>query len=268
MKALVTSKRYLRVFLALMKIHIQAILEYRLDFFINIFTQIISIATYIVLIEVIFNHTDNLAGWSKYEIIFIYGIFAALKPLLVNFIFINLSNLSKVIVNGELDKFLSKPISTLFLISFANVNFLEMGKGIVGICIIIYALPHINLLINLASITLFVFMLLMLIIIFYCIFLSFFTLSFWLGPISHGFWIFDSLSSIGTLPLSAFKGGWNIVFNILLPFVLYGAVPAGIMLGKFDYNYVFIYLVVALIWTIIAIFTWKKGLGSYTSANL
>lgn len=102
---------------------------------------------------------------------------------------------------------------------------------------------------------------------FFGILITGFSLSFWFGNISHGYWAFVSLSEISKIPISAFKGAWKILFVFAIPFVLFGAIPVGILLKRIPQSLLYLLTLIAILWLAIGGYIWKRGLKSYTSGG-
>ncbi|MDD3647232.1 MAG: ABC-2 family transporter protein [Candidatus Dojkabacteria bacterium] len=259
--------KHLRVYLTLFKASIGTVMTYRLDLVTEIFGGIIEIASYWVFIEIIFSQFDNIAGWGRYEVIAIFGVFTFTISILKSIVLDNLRDISSKIVYGDLDQYLAKPISPLFLISLENFRLFYIPRCFIGLIFTYYGLSNIQFAFDPVFLFYFIYIILLLLIIYYSLLLAVFSLSFWLGNINHSYWIFISTSEISKIPVSAFKGAWKILFVFVIPFVLFGAVPVGIMLGRISANILISMSIVALTWYLVGKLIWKAGLRSYTSGG-
>ncbi|HLO11685.1 MAG TPA: ABC-2 family transporter protein, partial [Pseudoneobacillus sp.] len=66
---------YLSMFFQYTSQYIKTRFQYRADLFVEFFSDLLSQAINLVFILVVFGHTSLLNGWSRDEIIFIYGFF-------------------------------------------------------------------------------------------------------------------------------------------------------------------------------------------------
>lgn len=55
--------------------YIKTKLQYRTDLLVEFFSDLMSQAVNLIFILVVFGHTDLLHGWTRDEMIFIYGFF-------------------------------------------------------------------------------------------------------------------------------------------------------------------------------------------------
>lgn len=242
-------------------------LEYRINFVVNFFGELLWTAVFLIFIEVIFLQVGEIAGWGRLEVLLIFGIARFTKEVFGNLIFENLQELPTLINEGRLDSLLAKPISPRFVIAFNRVYLVRLLSNLVGLLIAGYAIRELGIVItSLMLMQIFVLMI-SLVAIFYGIISSFMTLAFWFGDIRHGFWIYGELTGLARLPATAFADGWRFVFSFIVPIILFGALPAAALLGRLDDILFQILPLIALLWLIISTILWKLGLKSYTSAG-
>ncbi|MBU0976714.1 MAG: ABC-2 family transporter protein [Patescibacteria group bacterium] len=259
--------KHLRVYFVLMKASISTEMTYRLDFLSQISGSIIEILSYWVFIEIIFSKFDSIAGWGRFEVIAIFGAFTFTISLLKSVLLDNVRNIASKVPNGELDQYLAKPISPLFLISLENFHVFYLARCVIGIIFMYYGLSNTDFILDASIVPEMLYVIVLLSVIYYSILLSVFSISFWAGNISHGYWVFISLSEIAKIPMSAFHGAWKILFVYAVPFVLFGAVPVGLLLGRIPQNTLLIFTLIAVAWLFIGRVIWKSGLRSYTSGG-
>lgn len=66
-------KRYFKLYIQFLKQYIKSLMEYRIDFVLGLIGFIFVQFVGVIFIKLIFNNIPSLAGWSFYEILFIYG---------------------------------------------------------------------------------------------------------------------------------------------------------------------------------------------------
>ena len=67
---------YIKLFLQYASQYIKTKLEYRGDFIVGLLSDLSLQAVNLIFILVVFGHTQALKGWSREEVIFIYGFSA------------------------------------------------------------------------------------------------------------------------------------------------------------------------------------------------
>lgn len=267
MRVLATSRKHLKVYINLIKLSIQQEMSSRFDFVLNTISGVMEILSFYVFIDVLFNQFTSIGGWNKNEMIIIFGFYILNKNLFNSLVFHNLKDLSGKIAYGELDQILSKPINSLLFSAFHRIRLINFLRCFIGIFFINTGYDFSSLNIDLQFVATLILTEFILGVTFSAILLAFFSLSFWFGDINHGFWVFSSLSEIAKLPGNAFRGLWKIVFNFILPFTLFGAIPAMTLIHNKTFEHWGMISVTCLVWVAIGVGTWKLGLRSYTSAG-
>ncbi len=109
-------------------------LAYRWDTLVEILSDLLFQGVNLVFILVVFGHTQLLKGWSREEVIFIYGFF--LVPYAVFGSFFNIWDFTdRYIVKGEMDRILTRPIHSLFQIILERMELESLFGVITGVVI-------------------------------------------------------------------------------------------------------------------------------------
>lgn len=259
--------KYLKIYWRLTKLSVMSQIEYRFNFFTEGFASFLDLILYLAFIEIIFNASSTVAGYTRFEIMLIYGLSIIARSLTNRLFFTNLREISMMANRGELDHFLTKPISTLFLISTHKFSFFTFFDTLLGVILTALALRGLELSLSVSDILLIAVSLILTAITFFHVILSFMSFSFWLGDINHSYWIYTALHGISRLPITAFQGFSRFIFQTLLPFILFGAVPAAIVLDRIEASTLLGILLSVLVWIIVGQFMWRKGLASYSSSG-
>lgn len=242
--------------------------QYRANFLVEIFSELLWTFVYWIFIEVLLSQVGTIATWNRYEVLFLLGVTRLVRksitPLLVN----NLQEILGIIHWGELDFHLLKPASPLFCLASREISLPDIISGTPGLLLMIYALDSLkSTQLSTYNLVAAVIVIILGIICYWALILMFVTLGFWWGNISHGVYIFDELTKIGTLPPEAFSGFTKLTFGQFLPMLVLGAYPSAILLGKIDPIEVWFVLPMTLCWSIAAYSFWRLGLRNYTSVS-
>lgn len=267
MNLLEISKKYWKVYKILLDQSFATEMEYRLNFVIKVTAGILSVVSYWIFIEILFLNFDAVGDWTKNEMLLAMAVFTFTHSVLKSTILHNLRTLGWKIPQGHFEVYLRRPISPLFLISFEDVKYFNFSESISGLILLVYAIIQGGFTITISGVVLCMISLVLLAVIFYCIQVAFFSLSFSWGKIDHAFWVFSELTKIGRLPSSVLRGVWGFLFVYLLPFVLYATVPAGLLIGKTDPRVLLLYILIAVFWAWFANYRWKRGLMKFVGAG-
>jgi len=103
-----------------------------------LFVDVVWYATQIGLFEVIFLHTNTLGGFTKPEMTLFLGVFFLSDSINELLFAKNFWSMSEYVTKGDLDFYLVKPVSTVFLILFRYV-YISAMFNIIG-CFILIAI--------------------------------------------------------------------------------------------------------------------------------
>lgn len=129
---------YFSMFFQYISQYIKTRLQYRADMVVEVVSDLLFQAVNLIFILVVFGHTQFLNGWSREEIIFIYGFF--LVPFAVFSSFFNIWDFNeRYIVKGEMDRILTRPIHSLFQVILERMELESLFGAITGVAVMIYA---------------------------------------------------------------------------------------------------------------------------------
>jgi ABC-2 type transport system permease protein len=223
--------------------------QYLADVLVEFFSDLLSQAINLVFILVVFGHTQLLHGWTRDEIIFIYGFY--LVPYAVFSAFFNIWDFNeRYIVKGELDRILTRPIHSLFQIILERLELESLLGAITGLVIMFYAGSRLHLDIDWYDPILFA-----------CI-------SFWADARTSLMPMMYNISSYGRYPVNIYNQLIRFVLTWILPFAFVGVYPAAFFLGKQEwYWYSFLTPVIGIIFFILSIMLWNQGVKKYRGAG-
>ena len=128
---------YLRLLHVFFKVSLLNELAYRANFWVQLFQTLISFATAIGGLAVIFSHTDNLGGWRPTELVMLLGVYFIMVGLMGMTIKPSLEQLMADVREGTLDYRLTKPASAQFLVSFREVRIWRVTDLLLGIGLLV-----------------------------------------------------------------------------------------------------------------------------------
>ncbi len=117
-----TLIKYLVIYKAFIKASAIAEIEFRLNFIMRIFNDIIWYAAQIFTFEVLFRHTKLIGSWDIYQTRVFLGVLFIIDAFYMIFLQENLDKFSEKVRKGELDLLLTKPVNSQFMISFQRVS--------------------------------------------------------------------------------------------------------------------------------------------------
>jgi ABC-2 type transport system permease protein len=258
---------YCRIWLASARYSIVRTLMFRFDFFLWAMVELFWMSVNLLLVAVIYNHTDSVAGWSKYEMMLLVGTAMLIQRYVMGFFWSNLFEMGRNIRTGTFDFFLAQPGNPLFMVSTRKLDPDGLCNSFVALGVVIYAAHRLGLHPGAADLALYALMLLCGLIIHFSVLVISASLTFWTTGGDSIVASYFSLFEFSRLPRAAFKGVANVVFVWLLPVVVVSNAPASTLLHGFRPAYAAWLLAAALGWLAVAIFVFHRGLRRYASAS-
>lgn len=137
-------KKYLVLFYSLLKTSFIADLEYRVNFSLRIFTDIIWYIMQLISFEVLFNYTNLIGDWNRTQMRVFLAILFFVDSFYMVFYQENLDRFSDKVRKGELDLLLTKPIETQFLVSFQKMAVASFGNMAISFVFLIWTISQLE----------------------------------------------------------------------------------------------------------------------------
>ena len=259
--------RYLGIWLASARYSVTRTLMFRFDFFLWAVVELLWMAVNLLLIAVIFEHTDSIAGWSKYEMLLLVGTSLLVQRFLMGFFWSSLFELGRNIKSGAFDFFLAQPGNILFMASTRKLDLDGLLNSFVAMGVVAYSVHRLDLHPSPLDVLLYAAMIGCGLIIHYSILVLTISLTFWLTSAQGIEGSYFTLSEFSRLPSKAFKGVASLLFVWLLPVVVVSNAPARVLLHGFEPAWALGLLAATVAWFAIAVFVFHRGLRRYTSAS-
>ena len=261
-------KKYLSLYIKFLQQYIKSLIEYRADFILGLVGFILIQGTSIIFIKLIFNSIPNLSGWSFYEILFIYGF--AQIPRGIDHIFTdNLWMLSgSIIVNGNFDRYLIRPLNPLFQIIAERFQPDGFGELIIGIVLLSISSNNLNMSFTIEKSILFLFVVICSSFIYTAIKLAVASIAFWIKFAQSYLFMTYQLSNFAKYPMGIYSNAIKGVLTFIIPFAFTGYYPGAYFLGKESlFMGVVLTFFVAIIAMCVGYAVWLKGVSKYESSG-
>lgn len=242
-------------------------LEYRTDMVIEVISDLLFQAVNLIFILVVFGHTQFLSGWNREEIIFIYGFF--LVPFAIFGAFFNIWDFNeRYIVQGEMDRILTRPIHSLFQIILERMELESLFGIITGIAVMYYAASGLDLSFHWYDPFIFIAMVFGGVLVYGGIFISLASIGFWSDAKTSIMPMMYNIGNYGRYPVDIYNNVIRFILTWILPFAFVGVYPSAYFLGRTEwYGYAFMTPIVGIVFFLIAIMLWNKGVTKYRGAG-
>ena len=254
------------LYFSFLKISLKEILIYRIDCIVGIFSQLIVQLVSLVFIFVVFQNTENIAGWDFKQILLLFGV-TRISIGISGYCFDALYDIGpKYIRNGDFDKILLRPVHPLISIIGDSREFVSIADIFIGLAITICMLIQLAIPITAFLIIKIIFFSIVGALIIGAINTIFSISSFWTYRSNEVIWSFYRMYTFTEYPVSIYNKFIRILITIILPFAFVAYYPTMAYLG---FNTYMIYLspAVAIILWIVAVKLWNLALKKYRSTG-
>lgn len=249
------------------KQYLKTRLEYRGDFFAQFATDLLFQGVNLVFILVVFSHTTNLHGWSREEIIFIYGYF--LVPYAIFSTFFNFWDFNeRYIIKGELDRILTRPVHSLVQVIMETMTPESLFGVVTGLAVMGWSLSQMNYIWTFMDGVFFFLFVVGGAAIYGGIYIALTSISLFSDSKTDIQPIMYNIGNYGRYPVNLYSRLIQFVLTWILPFAFVGFYPASFLLGSSDWKaFAFLTPLVGGIYFTIGVMIWNWGIRHYRGAG-
>jgi len=261
-------RRYLGIYAMLWRNSLVREMTFKINFLLWIFVEVLWFALQLSFIGVLYLHTDDIAGWSKWQVVLLMGASHFIQQLFQAFFLINCTNLSELVRTGKLDFLLMLPVNTRFIVSVRQMDLGAFVNAAIAVAVMFYAANQLALAPSVGLVLGFLVLCAAGIIIHYSLMFLLATISFWSVKAQGIVWAYYNLFNIARLPDAAFKGLFKVFFTFAIPMLLVSNVPAKLLVRKLGSPLEMLLLLgMAVICLTISEAGWRFSVRRYTSAS-
>ena len=258
---------YLRLLGAGLRSHMQ----YRLDFLITVTGVVIQYSAQLMNLSIITSRFNDINGWGLRELAFLYAL-AVLSNGLSQMFFAHFTELGDVLVKGEFDRYLVRPLNAFVLVLGSQVDAGNIGHLIFATAVFIWAAIGAGVHWSLANLAYLVLVVLGGALIQGSAIVFVGTLSFWFQRTGTMFWtVVVPSRELIFYPVSVFPKVLQILLTFVIPFAFINYYPAHVFLGRSGvlFHPVFAYLtpVVGLVTFAAVYLVWVAGTRRYSGTG-
>lgn len=260
-------RRYLRLYRVFWETCLAREAEFRANFWANVITNAGWLVFFVAFIKVIYLNTPRIAGWTEAEAMVLTGTFGLVQGLFSIVAYQNLSRLPEMVRLGTLDFVITKPVSSLFLVSTRYVRLEGIGSTAGALLVILYGLWLAGVAPGPGPLAAYLFLCGCGLLIYHGIYTLLMTLSFWLIRIDNLAVLSDMVFHVARYPVDIFRGwAWRL-FVYAIPLAFVASFPARALFGKLPLPWLGLGALFAGGLLTASILFWRIGLRAYSSAS-
>lgn len=258
---------YLRIWLSSVRYSVVRTMMFRFDFLLWSAVEFFWMAVNVLLVTVLYEHTDSIAGWSKYEMLLLVGTAMLVQRFLMGFFWSSLFEIGRNVRSGHFDFFLAQPGNVMFMASTRKLDLDGLMNSVVAASVVVYSAYRLGLHPGVTDILLYVLMVFCGVMIHYSALAMTVALSFWITNAQGFEGSYFTMFDFSRLPREAFKGVARILFVWMLPAVIVSNAPAATLLHGFQPGYAAWLFSATVLWFGLAVVVFHRGLKRYSSAS-
>lgn len=242
-------------------------LQYRVNFFVQLVQSAVALGVALAGLQLVFNHTSELAGWSQAELLVVVGVHTLMLGLIKAVIEPNMARLMEDVQRGTLDYTLTKPADAQVLVSVRELRVWSLLDVVVGLLVLAVALGRLGGQIGVAQALLFAALLLAGGLMIYSFWLILTTMAFWVVRVENILNLFEGLYAAGRWPVGVYPGWLQGLLTFLVPVAFAVTVPAEALTGRLSLATVGLATLLAAGLLAGARLLWRFGLQQYSGAS-
>jgi ABC-2 type transport system permease protein len=260
--------RYFAIYGALWRNSVVREMGFKTNFLLWIVVELLWFALQLAFIAVVYQHTERIGDWSKWEVVLLMGIAHFIQQVFQAFFLVNCAQVSEYVRTGKLDFLLLLPVNTRFIVSLRQVDLGGFVNAASAVVVMAYALRQLHHLPSFAQIAGFAWLVLTGIFIHYSLMFLLASVAFWTVRAQGIVWGYYSLFNIARLPDAAFRGFFKAFFTFAVPMLLVANVPARLLADKLRSPLeMLLVLGMSLACYLVSDLGWRLSLRHYTSAS-
>jgi ABC-2 type transport system permease protein len=242
-------------------------MQFKTNFLIRIFTEILWLGMQWVFIQVLYGQTRSIGGWDKWQMIALLGTNHLINQVFEGLFFDNCMRLTDQIRKGELDFVLVKPMSPQFLVSFRYSDYASFANALLGFGIVSYAISHMSASEGWAGVAWFLLFSINGVAILYALVFTLSTLTFWIGRANNLFEFYWQLGQFSRYPAEIYRWLLRMALLTVLPMLVVTNYPAAALFRPLEWWKVGYGLGMGLLLVLWTVWIFQKGLQRYRSAS-
>jgi ABC-2 type transport system permease protein len=256
-----------RLALTFLRVGVMNEVQYRANFFIQVVQSVMTIATGLTALALVFSHTDQLGGWTRPQLLAVMGVFTMVGGMIRSVIQPNMQRVVEDVREGRLDFALTKPADAQVLVSVRDVRLWQLTDVLVGGVVLVVALVQIGNSVSWRTFASFAGLLLVGLVSIYCFWLMLASASFWLVRMNEVQELFDGVYRAGQYPVGIYPGWLRYGLTFLVPLAFAITVPSEAVTGRLAWQAVIIAVGSAVTLIALSRWLWRRGLRRYDGAS-
>jgi ABC-2 type transport system permease protein len=255
------------VFAEYFKNYIKSRLTYRIDFWIEVVSDLLFNGLNLLFILIVFQQTTLLGEWNQAETLFIYGYF--MIPYGIFSTFYNLWGFGeRYIVKGEMDRVLTRPAHHLGQIMLENLDPASLISSLAGGIIVVYAWIQLELPFDWTVPFILIIFVIGSVFIYAGMYIALTATAFFSDGPTGFLPLMWNIQNYGRYPITIYNRLIRTILTVVLPFAFVGFYPSAYFLDPSQWTKMALLTpFVGIVFLTLGIWIWSIGIKRYRGAG-
>ena len=258
---------YLKLIWIYLRVGVMNELQYRVNFFLQLFQSGLALATGLIGLALVFSHTSELGGWSRPELLAVMGVHILMGGVIQTVIQPNMQRLMGDVQEGTLDYALTKPADSQFIVSIREVRIWQAVDIVMGFAVLTVAVVQLQATLGIWQVLGFVAALVLGVLMIYSFWLILTTGAFWVVRMENVIELFQGVYQAGRWPVGIYPGWLRGGLTFLVPVAFAVTVPAEALTNRLEPSTLLAAAAQTLGLLGLARWIWRTGLRNYSGAS-
>jgi ABC-2 type transport system permease protein len=242
-------------------------MAYRANFFIHSFECLISLATGLSVLWVVFLQTSNVNGWTWDELMVVLGLYFLCFGFISGIVGPSVKTFMTDVWEGTLDFLLTKPANHLLLATTRRILIWHIVEVLLGTTIVSVSLWRLGGKIGMDQALMFFILLSTGAVLLYAFWIVLGTLAFWTTRLENVLLIFYNMYEAGRWPVGMYPFWLRTSLTFVIPVAFAVTLPAEAIIGRLTWPTVLGAVALAIPNMLIARWFFGVGLRHYSGAS-
>lgn len=257
---------YFRIWKQLASCAIQSTLSNRIDSLGYLLGKLVRFGFFWLFLVSIFQHTSDIAGYSKYEVLLFYVTYN-LMDILPQIFFRGIYWFRHDVMQGNFDFVLVKPVKPLFYTLSRFTDLLDMIFIVPVLFLFVFVISKLGASISLFNAAAYLIFLVFGFITVLAIHILSASITMRTLESENFIWAYRGAMTMGTFPPEIFSNTVKYIFTFGMPIMIIVAFPAKALLGMLSLQWGIIGAIYSLLFFSFSIWLWNRNLKYYSSAS-
>jgi len=259
-------KRLLKTWLLMAKMAILSELLSPWAALLFIIGKLVRFGFFFVFLFSVLSKAGGLAGYSREQTILFFLVFN-LIDIVIQFLFRGVYHFRPLVVSGDYDLDLLKPLPSFFRPLFGHVDIMDFVTLPPLVIFMVFFAAKNNLINNFLDVFLFFILFFASLFIGFAFHLFICAVCILTTEIDHLVWVYRDLTAMARFPTDIYRGLVRFVLTFVFPVVLLIAFPAKGLMGLLSFDRIVLAILISVLSVYLSLKFWYWSLKRYTSAS-